>query len=43
MIVVSNFENTILNIIPFMFFLIILFIASMEYEQLKTNESNENI
>ncbi|EDS71592.1 hypothetical protein ANASTE_01294 [Anaerofustis stercorihominis DSM 17244] len=43
MIVVSNFENTILNIIPFMFFLIILFIASMEYEQLKINESNENI
>lgn len=41
MIVVSNFENTILNIIPFMFFLILLFISVMEYEQSKLDKNQK--
>ena len=39
MIVVSNFENTILNIIPFMFFLILLFISCMEHDSLNLDKS----
>lgn len=38
MTVVSNFENTILNIIPFMFFLILLFISCMEYDNSINNQ-----